>query len=117
MSNPRLLPPRYRIVLAANVLFCLAGVFTALPSWRMFESIPDPRYALTDASGASVRVEDWLPRDAYALSPRTLVSVARFACERDDVRPPLFLSTDGRSFAIERYGDRCLSRELGDAGR
>jgi hypothetical protein len=115
VSKQRLLPPRYRIVLAANLAFCVVGVFVALPSWRMFESVPDPRYTLTDANGAAVRAEDWLPRDAYAFSAVTLAAVARFACERNVVRPPLFLSSEGRRFTIVREGDRCVSRELADA--
>jgi len=117
VSNQRLLPTRYRIVLAANLAFCVAGLFVGLPSWRMFESVPDPRYTLTDASGAAVRAEDWLPRDAYAFSPLTLAWVACFVCERSDVPAPMLLSSGGRSFTIVREGDRCVSRELGDAGR
>jgi hypothetical protein len=112
-----MLPRRYRIVLAANLAFCIAGLFATLPSWRMFESIPDPRYVLTDADGAAVRAEDWLPRDAYAFSAPTLASVARFACERGAVRPPLSLSSGGRRFTIVRDGDRCVARELADEGR
>jgi hypothetical protein len=83
----------------------------------MFESIPDPRYVLTDATGATVRAEDWLPADAYAFNPSTLASVARFACERGAVRAPLFLSSEGRNFTIARDGDRCSIREPGDASR
>ena len=97
--------------------FCVAGLFTNLPSWRMFESIPDPRYVLTDAAGAAVRAEDWLPRDAYAFSPATLASAARFACERGAARAPLSLSSGARHFTIERDGGRCVVRELGDASR
>jgi len=114
---PSRLPPRYRLLLAANLAFYIAGLFTNLPSWRMFESIPDPRYTLTDATGAAVRAENWLPRDAYSFNPLTLASVARFACDRGAVIAPLSLESGGRRFTITRDGDRCVSRELSDAGR
>ena len=116
-SVPSRLPPRYRLLLAANLAFCVTGLFTTLPSWRMFESIPDPRYTLTDATGAAVRAEDWLPRDAYSFTPLTLASVARFACDRGSVAPPLSLDSGGRRFTITRDDDRCVSRELSNAGR
>lgn len=111
------LPWGYRIVLAANLAFCTAGlVVPTLPSWRMFEAIPDPRYALTDATGAPVRAEDFLPRDAYSFRAETLVRVARFVCERALAPAPLVLEAGGRRVRIERDGDGCASRELGDAG-
>lgn len=113
----RRLPPRYRLLLAANLAFCVAGLFTGLPSWRMFESIPDPRYTLTDAAGTAVRAEDWLPRDAYSFSPQTLANVARFVCEHGAAPAPLSLATGSRRFTITRDGDGCVSRELSDAGR
>jgi hypothetical protein len=106
------------VVLAANLAFCVMGLFVpVLPSWRMFESVPDPRYSLTDATGAAVRAEAWLPRDAYLLRPEMLARVALFACERGAVAPPLALASGGRRFVIDRTDAGCTSRELPDAGR
>jgi hypothetical protein len=114
----RALPGSYRIVLAANLVFCVAGlVFTSVPSWRMFEAIPDPRHELLDATGAPVRVVDYLPHDAYSFRPDTLLKVALFVCERDAAPAPLSLAVGTRRVRIERAEGGCVSRELGDAGR
>ena len=104
------------VVLAANLAFCAAGLFVpALPSWRMFEHVPDPRYELVDAAGRRVRVEDYLPRDAYSFRPETLLAVARFVCERGDAPAPYTLAAGGRRFRIKRAGGRCVGRERSGA--
>jgi hypothetical protein len=114
----RTLPRGYRILLACNLAFCVAGlVFTTVPSWRMFESIPDPRHELVDATGAAIRVAEYLPHDAYSFRPDTLIKVALFLCERDTVPPPLSLSVGNRRVRIERAAAGCVSREVDDAGR
>ena len=112
------LPKGYRILLAANLAFCVAGLFvTTLPSWRMFESIPDPRYVMTDAHGAAVRVEDFMPHDAYSVRVETIVKVAVFICERGLATAPLTVSAGDRRVRIERDGGRCVSREQDLASR
>jgi hypothetical protein len=104
-------------VLAANLAFCVAGlVLTKLPSWRMFESIPDPRHVLVDADGRRFRAEDYMPRDAYLFRPETLVRIAIFLCERGDATPPVVLEAGERRFRIERDGPRCVGHEQADAG-
>jgi hypothetical protein len=112
------LPRGHRFLLAANLAFCLTGlVVTELPSWRMFERVPDPRHVMTDAAGRRLRAEDYMPRDAYSFRAETLVKVAVFACQRGDVTPPIDLEVaDGRRFRIERDGDRCVSEAQTDAG-
>ena len=112
------LPWPYRILLAGNLAFCMAGlVFTKLPSWRMFEAIPDPRYVMTDATGRSVRVEDYLPHDAYSFRAQTLVNVALFVCERGAAPAPLALTVGEQRFRIKRVGKRCVSRVRAHARR
>jgi hypothetical protein len=112
------LPRGHRILLAANLAFCVAGlVLTQLPSWRMFEAIPDPRHVITDAAGKRIRGEDYLPRDAYLFRPVTLAKIAIFACERGDATPPITIETGDRRFHVERRDDRCVSPELPDASR
>jgi hypothetical protein len=104
-------------VLAANLAFCTAGlVLTRLPSWRMFESIPDPRHVITDAAGMRFRAEDYMPRDAYSFRSETVVKIAVFACERGDATPPITIEVGGQQFRVEREGARCASREVADAG-
>ena len=111
------LPRGYQIVLAANLAFCVTGlVVRQLPSWRMFESIPDPRHVMTDGAGRALRAEDYMPRDAYSFRQETLVNIAIFACQRGDVTPPITLQAGDRRFRIERDGERCVSREQPDAG-
>jgi hypothetical protein len=112
------LPRGYRILLACNLAFCVVGLFVKeLPSWRMFESIPDPRHELLDATGAPVHVVDYLPHDAYSFRPDTLIKVGMFVCEQGAAPPPLSLSVGDQRVRIERGESGCVSRELDDAGR
>jgi len=112
MRRPMPLRWTHVVILTGNLAFCVTGLFVpALPSWRMFEHVPDPRYELVDAGGKPYRVEDYLPRDAYNFRPETLASVARFICEREPVRAPLTLSAGRRRFGIERADGSCVVRE------
>ena|SRR5688572_18178864 len=107
----------HKIILAANFAFCVTGLFVpTLPSWRMFDRIPDPRYELVDAAGRRHRVEDYMPRDAYGFRPDTLVAVARFICDRERAQAPFALAVGERRFVIERNETGCHSREQGGAG-
>lgn len=96
-----------RSLLILNLAYCTLALFVPqLPGWKMFESAELDDYRFEDASGRSIDLRDYLPRDAHLTDVAQAVRVARFVCEREPQRGPFRLLRPAGD-AVELSAEEC----------
>ncbi len=92
----------FRALLWLDVAWCAASLaLPGLPGWKMFADGAAPAYSVTDAHGAAVRLDTWLPRHARLGDVRAVADVARWGCARGLVAAPLVVVFGARRAVVE----------------